>query len=68
MSDIMFSIEITSTFNVLNPFFFFFFLIWVLRPVKIISLILSQVNHQVGRKLEIPKKNHLNTRKQTWLD
>ena len=45
-------------------FFFFFFLIWfgVLRPVEIISLILSQVNRKVGRKLKIPKKKHLTTR------
>ena len=28
--------------------------IWVLRPVKIISLILSQANRKVGQKLEIP--------------
>ena len=34
------------------------FFIWVLRPVKII------INHKVGRKREIPEKNHLITRKQ----
>ena len=28
--------------------------IWVLRPVKIISLILSRVNHKVGRE---PREN-----------
>ena len=38
--------------------------IWVLQPVKIISLILSQVNRKVGRKQEIPEKSHLNTCKQ----
>ena len=38
--------------------------IWVLRPEKIISLILSQANRKVGRKREIPEKNHLTTRKQ----
>ena len=36
----------------------------VLQPVKIISLILSRVNHKVGQKWEIPEKKHLNTRKQ----
>ena len=30
--------------------------IWVLRPVKIISLILSRVNHKVRRKREITEK------------
>ena len=35
-----------------------------LRPVKIISLILSRADCKVGRKLEIPEKNHLDTRKQ----
>ena len=44
--------------------FLFFFIIWVLRPVKIISLILSWVNHKVGQKWEIPEKNYLTTRKQ----
>ena len=49
----------------------FFFLIWALRPVKIISLILSRVNRKVGRKREIPEKKHLTTRTQnlaclTW--
>ena len=38
--------------------------IWVLRPEKIISLILSRVSRKVGRKREIPEKNHLSTRKQ----
>ena len=42
-----------------------------LRPVKIISFILSRVIHKVGWKREIPDKNHLTTRKQnlsclTW--
>ena len=36
----------------------FFFLIWV-------SLISSRVSHKVGRKREIPEKNHLTRR--TWL-
>ena len=45
-------------------FFYLLFFIWVLLPVKIISLILSQVNCEVGRKWEISKKNHLTTRKQ----
>ena len=40
-----------------------FFYLWFLWPIKIISLILSQVNHQAGRIWEIPKKNHLTT----WL-
>ena len=35
------------------------FFIWILRPVKIISLILSRVNRKVGRKREIPEKKHL---------
>ena len=42
----------------------FFYFIWVLRPIKIISLILSRVNHLVGRKQVIPEKKHLTTRKQ----
>ena len=36
----------------------FFFFIWVLWPVKIISLILNGVSHKVGRQQEIPKKKH----------
>ena len=32
-----------------------------LRPVKIISLILSRVNRKVGRKREIPEKNQFTT-------
>ena len=44
--------------------FIFFFLFGVLQPVKIISLILSQVNHEVGRKREIIEKKHLTTHKQ----
>ena len=47
--------------------FVFSFWIWVLQPIKIISLILSQVNVQVGWKREITKKNHLTIHKQTWL-
>ena len=35
-----------------------------LRPVKIISFILSQVNRKLERKREIPEKNHLTARKQ----
>ena len=42
----------------------FVFWIWVLRPVKIISFILSRFNRKVGRKREIPEKSHLTTRKQ----
>ena len=43
----------------------------VLLPVKIISCILSWVNHKMGRKQEIPKENHLTIHKQnmtclTW--
>ena len=41
-----------------------FDLIWVLRPVKTISLILSQVSRKVGRKQEIQEKKHLTTLKQ----
>ena len=53
------------------PLTAFFFSNWGLQPVKIISLILSWVNHKVGRKREIPGKNHLTIRKQnlaflTW--
>ena len=49
----------------------FFFSIWVLWPVKFISLILNLVKLKLGRKWEIPEKNHLSTRKQnlaslTW--
>ena len=35
--------------------------IWVLRPVKIISLILSWINGEVGLKQEISEKKHLTT-------
>ena len=44
--------------------FIYFFFIWVLWPIKIISLILSWFNHKVGRKWEISEKKHLTTRKQ----
>ena len=47
-----------------NTLIHFFFFIWILRPFKIIWLILSRVNRLVGRKWEIPEKNHLTTRKQ----
>ena len=47
-----------------SGFLFVCFFIWVLRPIQIISLLLIPVNHEVGQKLEIPKKNHLTTRKQ----
>ena len=40
------------------------FFYWVLRPVKIISLIVRWVYCKVGQKWEIPEKNHLTTRKQ----
>ena len=43
---------------------FIIFFIWVLWPVKIILLILSRIKCKVGRKWEIPEKNHLTTRKQ----
>ena len=36
----------------------FFFVILVLRPIKIISFILSWVNGKVRQKREIPEKNH----------
>ena len=36
-----------------------------LRPINIISLILSRVSRKRGRKREIPKKNPLTTRKQS---
>ena len=39
-------------------------IIWVLQPVKIISLILSEVKHKVGRKFDIQEKKHLS---RTWL-
>ena len=48
-------------------------IIWVLWPIKIISLILSfkiislilrGVNRKVEQKQEIPKQNHLTTHKQ----
>ena len=35
----------------------------MVRPVKIISLILSPVSRKVGRKWEIPEKNQLTIRK-----
>ena len=47
-----------------NTAFLFLFFIRILRPVKVISLILSRVNCKVGRKREIPEKNNLTTRKQ----
>ena len=45
----------------LITFFFIFIVYW---PIKVISLILSPVNREVGRKQEIPEKNNLTTRKQ----
>ena len=45
-------------------FYFFIFLIWVLRHIKMISLISSRVNRKVGGKWEICEINHLTTRKQ----
>ena len=45
---------------------YIYFFTWVLRPVKIISLILSQVNREMGQKREIPEKNHLTTRKDNF--
>ena len=36
----------------------------VLRPVKIIALIVSRANREVGHNREIPEKKHLTTRKQ----
>ena len=39
-------------------------LFFTARPIKIISLILSQANHKLRRKQKIPEKNHLTTRKQ----
>ena len=38
----------------------------LLRPVKIISIILSRVNHKVGQQQEIPEKKYLTTRKQNF--
>ena len=38
----------------------FLLCIWVLWPVRSISLILSRVNHLVGQKWEIPEKNTVN--------
>ena len=38
---------------------FVLFLIWVLWPVKIISLILSRINRKVGQKWEIPREKTL---------
>ena len=42
------------------------FVIWGFQPVKIILLILSRVNRQVGRKREISKTRHLTTTNQMW--
>ena len=42
----------------------FIIIIWDLRPVKIVSLILSRVNCKMGRKRETSEKKHLTTRKQ----
>ena len=42
----------------------FCFLFGFYAAVKIISPILSRVNHKMGRKREIPEKKHLNTRQQ----
>ena len=47
-------------------FWVFFLFIWVLRLVKFISLIVSPINRKVGRKQEIPEKNHLTTIKQNF--
>ena len=46
-----------------NSFRYFFF-IGVLQPVKIISLILGRVNHEVLGKREISERNQLITSKQ----
>ena len=43
-------------------------LFWVLRPVKIISLILNRASRKVGRKLEIPRKITRPPASWTWLD
>ena len=48
-------------------FFLFFVLIWVLQPVKIISLILSQVNHQVGENGRFLRKTTWPPASRTWL-
>ena len=46
----------------------FYFLNWVLWPVKIILLILSRVNCKVGRKREIlPEKETWPAASRTWL-
>ena len=39
-----------------NFYNYYYFFIWVLQHGKIISLILSRVNHKVGREWEIPEK------------
>ena len=41
--------------NKTSSFIFIFFFLWVLRPVKIISLIWSRVIRKVGRNREIPE-------------
>ena len=47
---------------------FFIILIWVLQPIKIIKLILSQVNHKVGQKQEkTSRKNTWPPASRTWL-
>ena len=66
-SNLMFVFEIvylhSSFVSKLSKFLFIYF-IWVLRPIKIILLIMSRVNRKVGRQREIPEKKHLASRKQ----
>ena len=44
----------TSTSHAILPLLFI--IIWVLQPVKIISLILNRVKRKAGRKFDIPEK------------
>ena len=45
---------------------YIWFLIWILRPVKIISLNLSGVNHKMGQKGRSPRKNTSPPASRTW--
>ena len=56
------AVDNAETYNIETLFFF----IWILQPVKIISLILWQINRLMGRKWEITEKNHMTTHKQNF--
>ena len=66
--NVIFRHSVAGMHNIFNYLHSLFFFIWVLWPVKIISLILSQVSHKVGQKWEIPEKNYMTTLEQNLCD